>query len=216
MRPIRDSAIVGFSDGSSTVDHTFQLNGSQSSGAFLDSNDATGLINNDLRQHHTGSVRLHVRKGKFAPTPSLNPRFPFYVTVGGEETGLPCQRAAQHAGRGSGNFDWAEFRPRPVSPIPPNAYSDPGCSDLVASGGAEAVSDGDVPSGSLSFSAPGTYYWQASYSGDGINQPTTSPCGSEVSTVFSGVGIETTSINDGYAGDTVLPGASCMGRNSTV
>jgi hypothetical protein len=31
--------------------------------------------------------------------------------------------------------------------------------------------------------APGTYYWTVSYSGDGANQPSTSPCGTETLTI---------------------------------
>ena len=48
-----------------------------------------------------------------------------------------------------------------------SVYSDNKCSDFVAGGGTVTVSAGSVPASSaVSLSTPGTYYWQASYSGD--------------------------------------------------
>jgi hypothetical protein len=66
-----------------------------------------------------------------------------------------------------------------------NVYSDSKCSDLVSGGSAEPI----TTSGTLPASAPvtldnaGTYYWQASYSGDTYNSSSTSSCGSETETV---------------------------------
>ena len=64
-------------------------------------------------------------------------------------------------------------------------YSNPTCTTKVFSGGATAVSGGiAAPSAGVSTAlAAGTYYWQASYSGDANNLPSTSACGSEVLTV---------------------------------
>jgi hypothetical protein len=60
-------------------------------------------------------------------------------------------------------------------------FSDPACTKGVANAGSAAVTNGaSGPSTSVASLAPGTYYWQASYSGDSQNQPSTSPCGSEV------------------------------------
>ncbi|HEX3957834.1 MAG TPA: Ig-like domain-containing protein [Trebonia sp.] len=65
-----------------------------------------------------------------------------------------------------------------------NLYSDSACTDLVAAAGGGAVTAGAVPSSSAEIlSNPGTYYWTASYSGDGANQPSTSSCGAETATV---------------------------------
>ena len=82
-----------------------------------------------------------------------------------------------------------------------SVYSDNECSDLVASGGTETVSAGVVPSSSsVSLSAAGTYYWQASYSGDTYNDTSVSPCGSEVETVSApGIGIVKTASISGYS-----------------
>jgi hypothetical protein len=64
-----------------------------------------------------------------------------------------------------------------------NVYSDPECKTLVAEAGSVSVSGGVVPSSNPETLAPGTYYWQASYSGDELNKPATSGCGEEVETV---------------------------------
>jgi hypothetical protein len=62
-------------------------------------------------------------------------------------------------------------------------YSDPECKTRVASAGTVTVSGEEAPVSEAETLAPGTYYWQASYSGDEGNQPSTSPCGEEVLTV---------------------------------
>jgi hypothetical protein len=66
-------------------------------------------------------------------------------------------------------------------------YSDSGCSTLVANAGTVTVTNGSVPpSNPVTLTAttnPTSYYWQASYSGDNLNAPSTSVCGAEVETV---------------------------------
>lgn len=65
-----------------------------------------------------------------------------------------------------------------------NVYSDSECSALVSAAGTVAVSEGEVPpSEPEAFYVPGTYYWQASYSGDAANEPSVSECGAETQTV---------------------------------
>ncbi len=54
----------------------------------------------------------------------------------------------------------------------------------VASGGTVPVTDGSVPSSKPLTLPPGVYEWQASYSGDALNAPSTSPFGSETETVI--------------------------------
>ncbi len=67
------------------------------------------------------------------------------------------------------------------------AYSDSGCTTLVGTDGPLTVTTpGTLPaSDPETLSTAGTYYWQASYSGDSTNAPSTSTCGSsgEVETV---------------------------------
>src|SRR5438309_848442 len=59
-------------------------------------------------------------------------------------------------------------------------YKDPACTVLAAQAGAAPVTNGLAgPSAPQSKLAAGTYYWQASYSGDVSNQAAKSVCGSE-------------------------------------
>jgi Glycoside-hydrolase family GH114/Carboxypeptidase regulatory-like domain len=68
-------------------------------------------------------------------------------------------------------------------------YSDSGCS--VEVGSADPVSittPGAIPASSpVTLSSPGTYYWQASYSGDGLNDASTSTCGSAAAVTLGDV-----------------------------
>ncbi len=63
-------------------------------------------------------------------------------------------------------------------------FSDDACSNSVANAGTVTVADGTVPnSNTVTLSASGTYYWQASYTGDTYDSPSVSACGTEVETV---------------------------------
>jgi hypothetical protein len=68
-----------------------------------------------------------------------------------------------------------------------DVYSDSACT-VAAPGGAgepeKITPPGTLPTSSpVTLTTPGTYYWQASYSGDANNAPSTSTCGTEVETV---------------------------------
>lgn len=61
-----------------------------------------------------------------------------------------------------------------------SVYSDDTCTSKVADGGTVTVANGSVPNSSdVTFNTPGTYYWQASYSGDPGNAAATSVCTDE-------------------------------------
>jgi len=65
-------------------------------------------------------------------------------------------------------------------------YSDAGCTNEVAWGGPRLIrSGGESPPERL---APGTYYWQATYSGDAKDGPSVSACGAAVETAEGGEG----------------------------
>jgi hypothetical protein len=66
-------------------------------------------------------------------------------------------------------------------------YSDNECTKAVASAGIVSVSGGNVPPSEAKTLAPGTYYWQAAYSGDKANATSANSCGSEVETVTRSV-----------------------------
>jgi hypothetical protein len=82
-----------------------------------------------------------------------------------------------------------------------SVYSDPGCQDLVANAGTKAVTNGQVAqSNPVSMDQGGTFYWQASYSGDPStgNNASTTECGDETVTV-TGVGEPTLTLAPGNA-----------------
>src|SRR5207248_1319714 len=61
-----------------------------------------------------------------------------------------------------------------------SVYNDSSCRNKVADGGTVNVTNGSVPnSNDVTFNTPGTYYWQASYSGDANNKPAVSRCTDE-------------------------------------
>jgi hypothetical protein len=66
-----------------------------------------------------------------------------------------------------------------------DVYSDNACSVPVNTGTAQTITTPGTlpPSSPITLTSPGTYYWQASYSGDTGNGPSASTCGSEVETV---------------------------------
>jgi len=69
-----------------------------------------------------------------------------------------------------------------------NVYSDAACTQSVVTGSPVSFTNGAVPpSDPVTLSTPGTYYWQAVYSGDVWNGASTSLCGSEVETVTPSV-----------------------------
>ncbi len=66
-----------------------------------------------------------------------------------------------------------------------DVYSDSGCATAVSTGTPEAITTPDTlpDSSPVSLTTDGTYYWQASYSGDANNAASVSKCGSEIETV---------------------------------
>jgi alpha-tubulin suppressor-like RCC1 family protein len=64
-----------------------------------------------------------------------------------------------------------------------SVYSDSQCSKLVMQAGTAEVTAGIVPASEAESLSPGTYYWQATYSGDEANEKSSSACGAEVETV---------------------------------
>jgi hypothetical protein len=83
-----------------------------------------------------------------------------------------------------------------------DAYSDSECKKLAAEAGTVKVSGESVPTSSQETLAVGTYYWQAKYSGDSLNQGSTSACGKEISTV-KGALLTTSLSGEGHSGTDV-------------
>lgn len=65
-------------------------------------------------------------------------------------------------------------------------FTDTACTNLYTNAGAKSVTNGVVPdSDNVQFNSAGTYYWQASYSGDSANNAATSTCTTGILTVSS-------------------------------
>ncbi len=186
--PDSDAAAVGYSDGSGIVGHYYQLPGSQTSGALMDSNVTSGLIYNELNSNSATSIPA-------SGSPVLG-RYIFTVTngqpvtpttlstslAGGGQTGTsisvaPSTDVTDTATLGGPNV------PTAGGTVTYGVYSDAACTSLVASAGTVSVTNGDVPaSNAVNLPTLGTYYWDAAYSGDPLNIPSTGGC-SEVETV---------------------------------
>ena len=82
-----------------------------------------------------------------------------------------------------------------------NVYSENECGTLVAEASEKTVTSGSVPASSEEELPAGTYYWQATYSGDTLHQGSTSACGSEILVVAAPV---TTSLSgEGQSGEDI-------------
>jgi hypothetical protein len=65
-------------------------------------------------------------------------------------------------------------------------YTDSRCEGTAIEAGTVPVNEGKARASEEEVLKPaGTYYWQASYSGDEANEPSTSECGAEVETVLA-------------------------------
>jgi alpha-tubulin suppressor-like RCC1 family protein len=98
-------------------------------------------------------------------------------------------------------------------------YSDPSCTQVVpGAGGQVTVTGGSVPdSADFVFTSAGTYYWQASYSGDALNQPSTSACNESSETVTVLPAADVVALANGFYHSCALTnagGVKCWGRNN--
>jgi serine/threonine-protein kinase len=66
-----------------------------------------------------------------------------------------------------------------------NVYADAACTLPAAAPQTVSVTDGTAPASTPVMLPQGTYFWTASYSGDGVNDPSQSACGTETSVVLS-------------------------------
>src|SRR5580693_2665119 len=84
-----------------------------------------------------------------------------------------------------------------------NVYSDAACTALVNGGSAETISTAGTPSASapVTLDIPGTYYWQAAYSGDAANGASESTCGLNGEVEIVSPGSTPTSVSATLSGD---------------
>ncbi len=70
-------------------------------------------------------------------------------------------------------------------------YKDSSCKEPVEEAGKVGVSSGSAESEEKKLTAGAVYYWQASYEGDSLHQPSTGACGKEVLTVKAATTLST-------------------------
>ncbi|MGD0834567.1 MAG: hypothetical protein ABSA40_09135 [Candidatus Dormibacteria bacterium] len=97
--------------------------------------------------------------------------------------------------------------------------SSPATTQINAQPGSVTVSNGSVPnSPAVTFNQVGTYYWQASYSGDASNKPAVSACGAEVLTVQKRSPSITTTLSSSWisVGSSIHDTATLSGATSNA
>lgn len=182
--PAGQSAFVGYSNGTATPGDSFNLPGSGVPNALLDSAASTGLVFNDLNSTTLGRYLFTVNSGQPAAPTTLGTSL-----SGGGQSGtsisVPPGTAVTDAATLTGSSASTA-----TGTVTYSVYSDPGCTTAVNTGSAEPITTpGTLPaSAPVSLTAPGTFYWQATYSGDAHNNGSVSPCaaggtGNEVETV---------------------------------
>gem|GEM_PF-3002944 len=175
-----DAAVVGFSN--SDGSRAYQLPGSQSNGAFIDGGPHA-LVSNELNSDTSISV-----PASDAPVAG---RYIFDVVNG--EPGTPSSMTTSLAGGGQSG---SSISVPPGTAVTGSAvlsgsnaaeaggtvtyvvYPGTDCTGLAAaSGGTVVVSGGSIPdSSAIMLTTPGTYSWQADYTGDGVNNQASSSC----------------------------------------
>jgi hypothetical protein len=132
-------------------------------------------------------------------------------TASGEQITVPQGTAVSDHGVLSGPES-----PSATGTVEYRVYSDPACKSLVTSAGSVSVAGGTAPPSTPQTLGLGTYYWQASYSGDGNNNASTSPCGSEVLTVSASTEEEPEGEADPTTVVTSLSGGGQTGASISV
>ncbi len=104
-----------------------------------------------------------------------------------------------------------------------NVYSDSACTVVVDSGTPETITTpGSIPaSAPVSLPSAGTYYWQASYSGDANNATSASTCGTsasggEVESVTGATAALPTRLTTQLLGSGVFGGGHCWWRGNQI
>ncbi len=176
-------AFVGYSNGTATPGDSFNLPGSGTANAFLDTSSTTGLIFNDLNSTTLGRYLFTVNSGQPAqPTTTAT------SLAGGSQSGssitVPSGTAVTDQASLTGvNASTA------TGTVTYNVFSDANCQNAVSSGPHQSITTpGTLPaSAPVTLTNAGPYYWQAIYSGDGTNNGSNSTCGpnGEVETVTS-------------------------------
>jgi hypothetical protein len=159
-------------DASGKVTFTY----SDANGAGTDTINASVTIGGTT-EHATATETWTVTKAATTTTTSL---------TGGGQTGTSITVPAGTAVTDAATLSGANTATASGT-VTYNVYSDSSCTTPAGAGGTETVTNGLVPSSNaVTFTAAGTYYWTASYSGDDNNASSASGCGSEKVVVTAG------------------------------
>ena len=213
--PAGNSAYVGYTNGTDTPGDFFELPGSGVPNAYLDSSTTTGLIYNSLNSTTLGRYLFTVVNGQPTQTTSLSTSLSG-VGQSGADISVPGGTAVSDSSTLSGTNAGSA-----TGSVTYNVYSDPNCTQLVSGPDQESITTAGTMPGSqaVTLNAPGTYYWQATYSGDSTNDGSVSPCGAEVETVVqtaAPTSLTTSLTGGGQSGGsiTVAPGTAVADSSS--
>ncbi len=174
-----------------TVDFTFYNNNACSSGSnagsgiSLSGNTATSSTEGALaagsysfKAHYNGDANYVAADG---PCETLS--------IGTANVGITTALSSNSITAGNSAYDTAALQNTlsgAGGSVQYVVYTDNACSSALQGAGVMSVSNGSVPnSNSVLFNNPGTYYWQAAYSGDQNNAAATSTCSSEILNVLA-------------------------------
>jgi hypothetical protein len=212
--PDQNSAVVGFSNGTSTPGDSYQLPGSQMSGAFLDSNLVTGLIYNDVNSDVPGRYIFTVNAGQ-----PLTPTTVATSLSGGSQTGPSISVPPSTAVTDSATLSGTNAATA-TGTVTYDVYSDSACTDAVSTGSPDTITTPGTlpPSSAVTLNTPGTYYWQASYTdtGDPLNASSMSTCGSEIETVTAPTTTTPTTLTTTLSGGYQASGGVAVLENTGV
>jgi IgGFc binding protein/Bacterial Ig-like domain (group 1) len=111
--------------------------------------------------------------------------------------------------------------PQATGTVTYSVYSNAACTTLAKSAGSVTVTNGLASSSAaVTLTTPGTYYWQASYSGDSLNEASSSACGAggEVETVTAAPTTLATSLSGGESSGTAIsvPAGTAVTDSATL
>ena len=174
-----------------TVDFTFYNNNSCSSGSAagtgmaLSGNVATSSAEGPLTPGSYSFKAHYNGDANYAATDSQCET----LSIGISSASITTALSSTSVVVGSSVYDTAHLNGTTAGAggsVQYTIFTDSGCSSAMQGAGNVTVSGSSVPnSNSVVFNNTGTYYWQASYSGDQNNAAATSSCSSEILTVLA-------------------------------
>lgn len=158
---------------------TVQNNVELANGIATSTNSTVGVAGLSYKVHYDGETNVHpAADGDCTAVTATGPNTSIQTTL--STTSIAVLSSAHDTAVLSGHTLHAS------GTVAYTVFSNSSCSANERSAGTVTVTNGSVPnSDSLQFSTPGTFYWQAVYSGDSLNARATSTCTTEILNVFA-------------------------------